>query len=78
MSSSILSFSVLRSVLLASACPSVLIFAEDWTRKLSNIRNFLRVKDIYRELLRQTRLGSEEMMTSYSLSGQQCRLINRH
>ena len=59
------------NVLLASACPSVLIFAEDWTRKLGHIRNFLRVKAIYIELLGETRFGSEEGTVSYSLSGEQ-------
>ena len=60
-----------RSVLLASACPSVLIFAEDWTRKLGHISNFLRVKAIYSELLQET-----EEVTCYSLSGEEPVIIN--
>jgi len=57
---------VWKCVLLASNYPSVILYAEDWTRKLQHIKSFLSIKKVYLEMLNK---DDAEDNTNYSLSG---------
>ena len=58
-----------KCVLVASNCPSVLLFAEDWTRKLQQIRSFLQIKEHYQSALSSRKFDTEDIAT-YTLSGE--------
>ena len=58
---------VWKCVLVSSNSSSVLMFAEEWSRVITQIRNFLSVKRVYSSLL--TEAGAGEDLTVYSLSG---------
>ena len=56
---------VWKSVLVSSSSSSVLMFAEEWSRVITQMRNFLSVKAVFCSLLGE----EEEDPATYSLSG---------
>ena len=58
---------VWKCVLVSSNSSSVLMFAEEWSRVISQVRNFLSVKTVYTCLLSEAGVGED--LTCYSLSG---------